>query len=121
MTKNNSQPTNPAPQHAESRALTIPRLAQYLNMKNWHAEELLRKGRIPFRWIGKRKIVDRKDADVYFDSLPYAEQNENTQKLRTLNDDELQQLFVFKNREEQEKFLAFVALQKGIRIYCFED
>jgi excisionase family DNA binding protein len=121
MKKNNSKPTNaPAPQQGpESRALTIPQLAQYLNMKNWHVEEILRKGEIPFRWIGKRKIVDRKDADAYFDALPYA--SEEHRKLRELNDDELQQFFAFKDRQEQEKFLAFVALQKGVKIYVEEN
>ncbi len=58
---------------AEKRALTIPELAQYLGMTNWAAEEALREGKIRFKWMGKRKVTDRRDADSYFDSLPYAE------------------------------------------------
>ena len=60
-------------QGREKRGLTIPELAQYLGMTNWAAEEALRGGKIRFKWMGKRKVVDRKDADTYFDSLPYAE------------------------------------------------
>jgi hypothetical protein len=59
-------------QGAEKRGLSIPELAQYLGMTNWAAEEALREGKIRFKWMGKRKVVDRKDADTYFDSLPYA-------------------------------------------------
>jgi hypothetical protein len=59
-------------QGVERRALTIPELAQYLGMTNWAAEEALREGKIRFKWMGKRKVVDRKDADGYFESLPYA-------------------------------------------------
>jgi len=55
------------------RALTIPELAHYLGMTNWAAEEALRQGKIRFKWMGKRKIIDRRDADTYFDSLPYAD------------------------------------------------
>jgi len=50
-------------QGTEKRGLTIPELAQYLGMTNWAAEEALRDGKIKFRWLGKRKVVDRKDAD----------------------------------------------------------
>jgi hypothetical protein len=60
-------------QGVEKRALTIPELAQYLGMTNWAAEEALREGKIRFKWMGKRKIVDRRDADSFFDALPYAE------------------------------------------------
>jgi hypothetical protein len=59
-------------QGGEKRGLTIRDLAQYLGMTNWAAEEALREGKIRFKWMGKRKVVDRKDADSYFDSLPYA-------------------------------------------------
>src|SRR6266571_5804058 len=59
-------------QGAEKRGLTIPELAQYLGMTNWAAEEALRQGKIQFKWMGKRKVVDRRDADSYFESLPYA-------------------------------------------------
>jgi hypothetical protein len=86
-------PKAPAPkvvmtQGPEKRVLTIPELAHYLNMKNWAAEEALRQGKIRFKWMGKRKVVDKKDADAYFDSLPYAEiqiklQRPETQKLVT--------------------------------------
>jgi hypothetical protein len=114
MTKNNSQPTTPPPQQVESRALTIPQLAQYLNMKNWHAEELLRKGNIPFRWIGKRKIVDRKDADAYFDALPYAEQTKR-RGLQQLSDVQLQRLFTMNNEKEKEAYLAMLQ-HAGIKV-----
>ena len=57
----------------EKRALTIQELAGYLGMTNWAAEEALREGKIRFKWMGKRKVVDRRDADSFFDSLPYAE------------------------------------------------
>ena len=60
-------------QGADKRGLTIPELARYLGMTNWAAEQALRDGKIKFRWMGKRKVVDRRDADSYFDSLPYAE------------------------------------------------
>src|SRR6266704_4751597 len=60
-------------QGGEKRGLTIPELAQYLGMTNWAAEEALRQGKIRFKWMGKRKVIDRRDADTYFDSLPYAE------------------------------------------------
>lgn len=60
-------------QGREKRGLTIPELAQYLGMTNWAAEEALREGKIRFKWMGKRKVVDRRDADTYFDSLPYAQ------------------------------------------------
>jgi hypothetical protein len=60
-------------QGREKRGLTIPELAHYLGMTNWAAEEALREGKIRFKWMGKRKVVDRRDADTYFDALPYAE------------------------------------------------
>jgi hypothetical protein len=60
-------------QGREKRGLTIPELAQYLGTTNWAAEEALRQGKIRFKWMGKRKVVDRKDADTYFESLPYAQ------------------------------------------------
>lgn len=60
-------------QGREKRGLTIPELAQYLGMTNWAAEEALREGKIRFKWMGKRKVVDRRDADAYFDSLSYAQ------------------------------------------------
>jgi hypothetical protein len=86
-------PKAPAPkvvmtQGPQKRVLTIPELAHYLNMKNWSAEEALRQGKIRFKWMGKRKVVDKKDADAYFDSLPYAEiqikvQRSETEKIVT--------------------------------------
>lgn len=60
-------------QGREKRGLTIPELARYLGMTNWAAEEALREGKIRFKWMGKRKVVDRRDADSFFDALPYAE------------------------------------------------
>lgn len=92
MKKNNTvatlRPKAPAPkvlvtQGPEKRVLTIPELAHYLNMKNWAAEEALRKGKIRFKWMGKRKVVEKKDADAYFDSLPYAEVKIKEQKSET--------------------------------------
>jgi len=44
-------------QGPEKRVLTIPELAYYLNMKNWATEEALRQGKIRFKWMGKRKVV----------------------------------------------------------------
>lgn len=62
-----------SPRVQKKRGLTIPELAQYLGMTNWAAEEALREGKIRFKWMGKRKVVDRRDADSFFDALPYAE------------------------------------------------
>ena len=53
------------------RTSHFPEIA--LGMTNWAAEEALREGKIRFKWMGKRKVIDRRDADTYFDSLPYAE------------------------------------------------
>lgn len=64
----------------ERRILDIPALAQRLGLTNWRAEELLREGKIRFKWVGKKKMVDIKDADAWWDSLPYAEVTINPRK-----------------------------------------
>jgi excisionase family DNA binding protein len=57
------------------RRFNIVQLAQYLNIKNYQAEELLRSGEIRFKWAGKHKVIEKADADTWADSQPYAEVN----------------------------------------------
>jgi hypothetical protein len=54
------------------RVLDIPKLAAYLSITTWRAEELLREGRIKFKVVAERKLVDRKDADSWWEQLPYS-------------------------------------------------
>lgn len=61
------------PSPPKSEPFRVIELAHYLNMKNWAAEEPLRQGKIRFKWMGKRKVIDKKDAGAYFDSLPDTE------------------------------------------------
>jgi hypothetical protein len=94
-------------QGAERRALTIPELALYLGMTNWAAEEALRQGKIRFKWMGKRKVIDRRDADTYFDSLPYAKAEIKEPKPREL-----------KRGSESKSYMSDQELRvRGLRIY----
>jgi hypothetical protein len=94
-------------QGAEKRGLTIPELAQYLGTTNWAAEEALRQGKIRFKWMGKRKVVDRKDADSYFDSLPYAEAEIKEPKPREL-----------KSGSESKSYMSDQELRvRGLRVH----
>jgi|ERR1700730_8878714 len=54
------------------RVLDIPKLAAYLSIAPWRAAELLREGKIKFKVIAERKLVDRKDADEWWEGLPYS-------------------------------------------------
>jgi len=94
-------------QGAEKRALTIAELAQYLGMTNWAAEEALREGKIRFKWMGKRKVIDRRDADTYFDSLPYAKAEIKEPKPREL-----------KSGSESKSYMSDQELRiRGLRVY----
>lgn len=94
-------------QGAEKRALTIPELAQYLGMTNWAAEEALRQGKVRFKWMGKRKVIDRRDADTYFDSLPYAKAEIKEPKPREL-----------KSGSESKSYMSDQELRvRGLRVY----
>lgn len=94
-------------QGAEKRGLTIPELAHYLGMTNFGAEEALRQGKIRFKWMGKRKVVDRKDADSYFDSLPYANAEIKEPKPREL-----------KSGSESKSYMSDQELRvRGLRVY----
>lgn len=94
-------------QGGEKRGLTIPELAQYLGMMNWAAEEALRQGKIRFKWMGKRKVIDRRDADTYFDSLPYAKAEIKEPKPREL-----------KRGSESKSYMSDQELRvRGLRIH----
>jgi excisionase family DNA binding protein len=94
-------------QGAEKRGLTIRELAQYLGMTNWAAEEALREGKIRFKWMGKRKVVDRRDADTYFESLPYAEVEIKEPKPREL-----------KSGSESKSYMSDQELRvRGLHVY----
>jgi hypothetical protein len=54
------------------RILDIPKLAAYLSITEWRAEELLREGKIKFKVVAERKLVDRLDADEWWEGLPYS-------------------------------------------------
>lgn len=56
----------------EPMAFTIPEAAKLLGKTNWFVEEELRKGHIPFKWIGGAKMISRTDLEAYWNSLPYA-------------------------------------------------
>lgn len=78
MTKANTVSARPASrvlvtQGPDTCVFTIPKLAQYLGFTNWRTEELLREGKIKFKWVGKKKMVHKRDADAWWDSVPYAQ------------------------------------------------
>jgi hypothetical protein len=56
-----------------------------------YIEEQLRAGKIPFRWVAGARVISRRDADAWFESLPYAK--ESKAPLRNLPDAELHDLF----------------------------
>jgi hypothetical protein len=56
----------------------LPRLlrpdaaARYLSSTAWFIENKMRNGEIPFRWVGKRKVIDVSDLDHWIELQPYA-------------------------------------------------
>jgi len=60
MTNNSSDKVSITP-----RMLRIEGAAQYTGVTNWFMEELLRRDKIPFSWVGKHKVVDREDLDKW--------------------------------------------------------
>ena len=56
------------------RVLDIPKLAAYLSIAPFRAEELLREGKIKFKQVTESgaKLVDRKDVDAWWEGLPYS-------------------------------------------------
>jgi hypothetical protein len=82
--------TAPVKTAPEPRAFNAEECALYLGLSNWHIEEELRAGKIPFRWVAGMRVIDRKDADAYFESLPYAP---GSAPLRSLPNDQLEKLF----------------------------
>jgi hypothetical protein len=52
------------------RRMTIPQLAAYLSEAPRAVEDLLRNGEIPFHVNGKKKVVERSDADEWASKQP---------------------------------------------------
>lgn len=50
--------------------LSVPEAAAYLCSSNWHIEELIRRGEIPFRQIAKHRVIDADDLDAFLQSIP---------------------------------------------------
>lgn len=50
------------------RLLRIKVTADYLSCTNWWMEEALRNGIIPFRTLGKRRVIDVKDLYAFVDN-----------------------------------------------------
>jgi excisionase family DNA binding protein len=50
--------------------LSVPEAAAYLCSSNWHIEELIRCGEIPFRQIAKHRVLDADDLDTWIESQP---------------------------------------------------
>ena len=51
-------------------ALTVPEAALYTCTSNWFVEELIRSGVIPFRVLGKHRVLDADDLDTWIASQP---------------------------------------------------
>lgn len=46
-------------------ALSIPSAASYLSCSCWYIEELLRNGEVPFRQLGKFRVIDSDDLESW--------------------------------------------------------
>lgn len=55
-----------------SRLLRIPEAARYLSAANWFVEELCRNKKIPSLILGKRRVIDVRDLDVWIDAQKQA-------------------------------------------------
>jgi excisionase family DNA binding protein len=51
-------------------ALRIPQAAQFVGGTPWLIEELIRNGEIPFRVIGKYRVLDADDLDAWLQAQP---------------------------------------------------
>lgn len=51
----------------QPRLLRIPEAAAYLGATNWFVEELVRANMIPFLTVGKYRVIDVRDLDVWIE------------------------------------------------------
>jgi excisionase family DNA binding protein len=52
------------------RVLRIPEAAQWLATTTFHIEELMRSGTLPFRVVGKARVIEISDLNTYLESIP---------------------------------------------------
>jgi excisionase family DNA binding protein len=50
--------------------LRIRAAADYLSAKEYFVETLLREGEIPFRILGKRRVIEKADLDAWLEKQP---------------------------------------------------
>ena len=59
------------PSFRSRHALTVPEAAIYTCTSNWFVEEeLIRTGVVPFRVLGKHRVLDADDLDTWIESQP---------------------------------------------------
>jgi excisionase family DNA binding protein len=52
------------------RTLRIRAAADYLSATTWFVETLMREGKIPFRILGRRRVIEKEDLDAWLEKQP---------------------------------------------------
>jgi len=70
MRPNNNDSTPQIRFTVEPRLLDVLSAARYLQTTTFFVEELLRGGTLPFRVLGKARVIEKSALDAYIDSIP---------------------------------------------------